>query len=153
VLDSKQAISSSPAASGLIGDRDFLSCSEAAIMSGLRDGAGLYVAPSPSTRECRHHASAIQGVFVRRARKRRYQVRPVAVRTKGNYVPGVAPRTFHAMADAVAHDEVRSRCVVRGTSWTGHVRTCRESFSGVRTANMCRQAAASRCPTAHPHAC
>ena len=96
-------MASPPAASGLTSKHDFLWGSEATIMSAFGNCAGLYLAPPPSTGEGGSQAGTIQHVFFGRTRNRRYQERAVTVRTVGKDVPSVAPRTLHAMSNAVAH--------------------------------------------------
>ncbi len=88
---------------------DVLRCSKSTTMSGFRNCASHYLAPSPSAGNGWSPAGAIQYVFFRKSTGSTLEMRPVAVRTEGNQVSSVALRTFHAMAKKWRHRSCASR--------------------------------------------
>jgi len=79
---------------------NFLGGSVTAIMGRCRDFTRLQLAPSPAADDERPPARTIQCVFLRRANNRPYEIRPIAVGTKGNQITREALGAFHTMTNA-----------------------------------------------------
>src|SRR5690242_17535232 len=88
---------------------DFLRCSESPAMRYFRNRVPPNLAPLPSAGNGWSAAGAIQYVFFRRSEISTHEIRPVAIRTKGNQVSSETFGTFHAMAKKGRHKSRASR--------------------------------------------
>src|SRR5713101_1474640 len=77
---------------------DFVGRSITAIVSLIRDRIDLQLRPVPSTGNGWPAAGTVEGPFIREARAKGHQVRPVAVRTETNQISSEALRALDAMA-------------------------------------------------------
>lgn len=88
---------------------DFFGGSITTIVRRFRDRIPPHLAPPPSAGYGWSPARAIEYVLFRRRNHGAHEIRPVAIRTKGNQISSKALRTFHAMAKKGRHRHFASR--------------------------------------------